>query len=112
MRRPVVIPYPYGEQFPQLLQRNDQSQVTVWILQFSQKVVRIGARGAGQAMAKPRRDRSEEALDEGALVRLIGGTYVDGASQQLAGDIEGIRRQMRPGVIKSDLLPAGVGGFG
>ncbi len=35
MRRPVVIPYPDGEEFAQFLERHHQSQITSGIFQFA-----------------------------------------------------------------------------
>ena len=62
-------------------------------------------------MAEARRHRAEEPLDEWALVGMIGRTHLDGATQELASDLEAVSSQMRPGMIKANAPPARVAGF-
>jgi hypothetical protein len=60
-------------------------------------------------VGKARRDRAEESLDKGAIIGLISRAHIDGASKQLAGDIQAIGRQMRARVVKTDFSPAYIG---
>ena len=112
MGRPVIRRDRRFHQLVELIDRHKKVEVPFRVTQRTAHILGARAGVAGKTRGEGAGNRSEEALDVGPLIGMMGVPAIDEAPEEVAQRSERVISEMGLGPIELDPLPLRVGEFG